>query len=399
MAKYSQRTTLFRRELLIRAGLGLPIYSIGRLDTRAGADEAQLAVGSTTPEGLLVRQLNPNNLESPFNDLHTQITPVEKFFVRSHFSVPRIEASEWRLRVEGAVEHTFEMSYAELVKMNPTTAAVTLECAGNGRGFLVPQTRGVQWGMGAVSTATWTGVPLAAVLKRAGVLNRSVDVILEGADEGEPKDPPKPTGTIRFARSIPISRARNADVLLAHTMNGGPLSTAHGFPVRAVVPSWYGVASVKWLTRIIVVDRPFNGHFQSVDYAFWERNNGLPTRVPVTEMQVKAQIARPIRGETIAHSSNYLVRGAAWTGDSEITKVEISVDGGLEWRLATLIGSSTRHAWRLWEWTWRTPDQPGMYKLLARATDSRGRSQPMLRQPDRENYMINHVMPVVVSVQ
>jgi DMSO/TMAO reductase YedYZ molybdopterin-dependent catalytic subunit len=276
---------------------------------------------------------------------------------------------------------------------------VTLECAGNGRSFLSPAVRGVQWAAGAVSNAEWTGVPLAEILKRAKVKRGAVEVVLEGADTGELKAPPRPAGPVHFARSLPLAKAQQPEVLLAYRMNGAELPVDHGFPLRGVVPGWYGVSSIKWLTRIVVTEQPFNGHFQTVDYAYYERRNGLPTRVPLSTMQVKSEIARPAVGEAVPAGLPYRVFGAAWTGDdAEIRKVEVSTDGGRSWSDAKLLGKSVRGAWRLWEYDWRTP-RAGKLTLLARATDSRGRTQPLERDPDRDNYMITHALPVEITVR
>jgi DMSO/TMAO reductase YedYZ molybdopterin-dependent catalytic subunit len=282
--------------------------------------------------------------------------------------------------------------------MEARTQAATLECAGNGRVFLSPSPRGVQWELGAVSNAQWTGVPLAAILERAGVKPEAVEVVLEGADTGEIKDPPKPAGAIHFARSLPLSRARRPETLLAFKMNGEDLPVAHGFPVRAVVPGWYGVASVKWLTRILVTDAPFQGHFQTVDYAIWERRNGLPNRVPITEIQVKSSIARPITHEVIRAGTPYRIVGAAWSGDSPVRTVEVSTDGGKSWDKANLRDRSVPFAWRLWDFNWKSP-QPGRTTLMARATDAQGRTQPTQRDADRDHYMISHIIPIEVDVR
>jgi DMSO/TMAO reductase YedYZ molybdopterin-dependent catalytic subunit len=401
MADWNKEMTgMERRDFLRLVSSGLPLSAMflpepgGAQATVAG----QAAVGAQEPSGLIVRQRQPDNLESPFGAASDFITPNDRFYVRSHFAVPQLDARTWRLRVEGAVERPLDLSYQELLRLPALTRAVTLECAGNGRSFLTPPTKGVQWGLGAVSNAAWTGVPLGAILKQAGLRRDAVEVVLEGADSGEPKDPPKPTGPIHFARSLPLTREIQQNVLLAHQMNGATLPPAHGFPVRAVVPGWYGVASVKWLTRIVVTDRPFHGHFQTVDYAIWERSYGVPTRVPITEMLVKAEIARPGAADRIAAGASYLIHGAAWTGKADIAKVDVSADGGQTWNTAKLLGSQTRYAWRLWEYHWTAPAQPGSYTLLARATDTRGNTQEMQRQPDRENYLINHILPVPITV-
>ncbi len=242
-------------------------------------------------------------------------------------------------------------------------------------------------------------MPLAALLERAGVKDGAVEVVLEGADAGTIKDDPKPAGPIQFARSLPLERARKGNVLLAHRMNQADLPAAHGFPLRAVVPGWYGVASVKWLTRIVVTERPFHGFFQSIDYSTFTRRDGLVSVVPITEMQVKAEVARPTGGEVIAAGTDYRVHGAAWAGDAAVAKVEVSADGGKTWNAARLLGQAVPHAWRLWEFPWHTPARAGRYSLMARATDERGQTQPLKRDPDRRNYVVNHVLPVEVDVK
>src|SRR5205814_8749199 len=171
-----------------------------------------------------------------------------------------------------------------------------LEGRGNGRGCRGPKAEGVPWGSGAVSCAEWTGVPLAAVLDRAGLKSDAVDVICEGADSGQlPGNPeePKSPGPIHFARSLSVTKARKPEVLLAYKMNGADLPAAHGWPVRLLVPGWYGMASVKWLRRIVVSDRPFQGIFQTMLYSYFELRDGLPTLMPTGEIQVKSAIARP----------------------------------------------------------------------------------------------------------
>lgn len=348
-------------------------------------------------DGLIVREQEPLNLEMPFSTLSGFITPNESFYVRCHFPVPEIAAADWRLKIEGEVGAPFELTYDELLAMKTETIAATLECAGNNRIFLEPKVKGVQWGLGAVGNASWKGVPLSALLERAKIRAGALEVILEGADEGEVDKSPKPAGRISFSRSLPLTKAQT-DVLLAYEMNGEKLSATHGFPLRAIVPGWYAMASVKWLRRIIVTDKPFNGFYQSLDYSYWDRSGPLPTLAPLAEQQVKAEIARPENGETIAANSTYRVHGAAWTGEAEITKVEMSFDAGQTWHETKLLGEPVKNAWRLWEYEWRTPANPTRQTLLARATDSRGRSQPPDRSADRGTYMINHLLPVDVEV-
>ena len=348
-------------------------------------------------DGLIVREREPLNLEMPFSTLNGFATPNDSFYVRCHFPVPEIAVSKWSLEVGGEVEAPFSVSYEELLAMESRTVTATLECAGNNRDFLEPKVKGIQWGLGAVGNASWTGVALSALLERAKVKPAAIEVILEGADEGEIANPPRPPGRIRFARSLPLEKALT-DVLLAHTMNGTKLTASHGFPLRAIVPGWYAMASVKWLRRIIVTDTPFAGYYQSIDYSYWKRTAGLPSLIAIAEQQIKAEIARPENGETVPTGKTVRVHGAAWSCDADITKVEVSVDSGTTWQEARLLDSSVRNAWRLWEYDWRTPTSPGKQTLHARATDSRGCVQPFERDPDRGTYMINHVLPIEVEV-
>jgi DMSO/TMAO reductase YedYZ molybdopterin-dependent catalytic subunit len=348
--------------------------------------------------GKIVRVESPLNLEMPFETLEGFLTPTESFYVRTHFPIPSIDRDAWWLRIEGEVENSFALNYEELLELESVTIPATLECAGNNRSFLDPKVKGVQWGLGAVGTAEWTGVPLSILLDRAHAKTNGHHVVLEGADGGMLEDPKSPPGELKFARSIPIAKAR-ADVLLAYKMNGRELPPEHGFPVRAIVPGWYAMASVKWLQRIIVIEQPFMGYYQTIDYAYWEREKAIAELTPLTEMQVKAQIAKPAEGDVVTANSRVRVHGAAWTSNGEITKVELSTDGGTTWTEAKLLGESKPNAWRLWEVIWQTPTAPGRQTLIARATDSLGRTQPVQRDRDRGTYMINHLLPVTVQVQ
>ena len=348
--------------------------------------------------GKIVRGENPLNLEMPFETLEGFLTPTESFYVRTHFPIPSIDKDAWWLRIEGEVENSFAINYEELLELESVTILATLECAGNNRSFLDPKVKGVQWGLGAVGTAEWSGVPLSILLDRAGVKANGSEVILEGADGGMLEDPKSPPGELKFARSTPVAKAR-ADVLLAYKMNGRELPPEHGFPVRAIVPGWYAMASVKWLQRIIVTEQPFTGYYQTFDYAYWQRQKAIAELTPLTEMQVKAQIAEPAEGDVVPANSRVRVHGAAWTSNGEITKVELTTDGGATWTEAKLLGESKPNAWRLWEFNWQTPTAPGRQTLIARATDSLGRTQPVQRDHDRGTYMINHLLLIDVEIR
>jgi DMSO/TMAO reductase YedYZ molybdopterin-dependent catalytic subunit len=349
-------------------------------------------------DGRIVRSEEPLNLEMPFETVESFITPTKSFYVRTHFPIPKIDRDAWWLHVEGEVEKPFAIDYEELLKLESLTVPVTLECAGNNRNFLEPKVKGVQWGLGAVGTAEWTGVPLSVLLNRAVARPNVCEVILEGADHGMLDDPKSPPGGLRFSRSIPLEKARR-DVLLAYRMNGNDLPPEHGFPVRAIVPGWYAMASIKWLQRIIVTDQPFAGYYQTLDYAYWKRRGDTVELSPVAELQVKAEIAKPARGETVPANSTVCIHGAAWASGGEIVRVEVSTDGGSTWKEATLLGESKPDAWRFWEFNWKTPSAPRKQTFIARATDSLGRTQPTHRDPDRGTYMINHLLPITVHAR
>jgi len=210
---------------------------------------------TTHPGGLVIRQKEPTNLEFPFDQLDSFLTPAESFYIRSHFPAPSLQLDSYRLTVQGAMKFPFTITHHELKRLPARTVVATLECAGNSRVFLVPQMPGAQWELGAVGNAEWTGVPLAALLDRAGLTSKACDVVLEGADRGRPVEPPIPPEPISYSRSVPLDKALD-DVLIAYAMNGMDLPHDHGFPVRAIVPGHYGMASVKWLTHIRVVHGP-----------------------------------------------------------------------------------------------------------------------------------------------
>jgi DMSO/TMAO reductase YedYZ molybdopterin-dependent catalytic subunit len=349
-------------------------------------------------DGRIVRSEEPLNLEMPFETTDNFITPTKSFYVRTHFPIPKIDRNTWWLHVEGEVEKPFAINYEELVELKSVTLPVTLECAGNNRNFLEPKVKGIQWGLGAVGNAEWTGVTLSILLDCAVVRSNAREVILEGADHGMLDDPKSPPGGLGFSRSVPLEKAQR-DVLLAYKMNGNDLPPEHGFPLRAVVPGWYAVASVKWLQRIIVTSQPFAGYYQTLDYAYWKRRGDIAELSPIAELQIKAEIAKPAQGETVPANSTVRIHGAAWASGGEIVRVEVSTDGGSTWKEATLLGDSKPNAWRFWEFNWKTPTAPGKQTLVARATDSLGRTQPTHRDPDRGTYMINHLLPIVVEVK
>jgi DMSO/TMAO reductase YedYZ molybdopterin-dependent catalytic subunit len=348
--------------------------------------------------GLIIRQKEPNNLEMPFDQLGDFITPVELFYIRSHFPTPEVDPAAYRLSIWGAVHSELKLSYADLRAMPSRTCIATLECAGNGRVFLAPPVASAQWELGAVGNAEWTGVPLPVLLESAGLTDDVCDIVLEGADRGIPKEEPKPPGSISYARSIPRARAMQPDVLIAYQMNGQDLTPDHGYPLRAIVPGYYGMSSVKWLTDIFAATQPFQGYWQTTDYGYWDDSEGAPVRRPLSEMKLKAQIARPRVYERLEPNRPYTIFGAAWGGSIDVAEIWISLDGGASWVQGDFLDPLNRHAWRRWKYDWITPTHPGRYTLLARASGVDQRTQPDSHNPKFGGYVIDHPLPIEIFV-
>jgi len=348
--------------------------------------------------GLIFRQKEPDNLEPAFDQIDSFLTPTHLFYIRSHFPVPKLECESYRLRIEGAVRNPLCLSLSELRNMPAETRVATLECAGNSRVFLIPGVAGAQWELGAVGNAEWTGVPLRVLLERAGLRQDACEIVLEGADRGTPAEAPIPPGPISYARSLPRDKALQLEVLVAYQMNGRDLPPEHGYPVRAIVPGHYGMASVKWLTHIHAVREPFHGYWQTIDYGYWDHLDGKPVRRGLGEMKLKSEIARPRIYEHLAPNQVYTVSGAAWAGETEVTAIEVSTDGGQTWAHAQFLDPVQRHAWRRWKFDWLTPRHAGQFILLARAKDANGNVQPDKHDPNYANYVIHHPLPIDVFV-
>jgi DMSO/TMAO reductase YedYZ molybdopterin-dependent catalytic subunit len=305
-----------------------------------------------------------------------------------------LDAGDWRLNVGGEVEKPFALTFPELSKFEVHSVVNTLECAGNGRSLQRPQVPGVQWGKGAVSTARFSGPRLRDILQRAGIKSTGKHVMFRGLDEVPGKVPP-------FIRSIPIEKALDADTLVATHMNGEPLTKHHGFPARALVPGWIGAASCKWLTEIKVLDSEFVGNFMSPGYRF-PNQPGKPGDTvkpedthPLTALSVKSVISGPLEGAKLK-AGKVTVHGAAWAGEADIVKVEVSSDGGTSWNAARLGHEQAHYAWRLWNYDWKA--KGGDYTILSRATDSQGRVQPATPVWNPSGYLYNAFDQVKIHV-
>ncbi len=344
---------------------------------------------------LVVHRAHPLNCETPVPALLGGVVmPNAHFYVRNHFQIPNLDADALRLSVGGLVDRPLSLSLNDIRGMKSQTLFVTLECAGNGRSLFDPAIEGEHWNLGAVSTAEWTGVPLTEVLDQAGVQAGAQEVLFTGADGGTIDDGDHP---IRFERSLQLGQARDAEVLLAYTMNGETLPLQHGYPLRVIVPGWYAVASVKWLTDIRLIDRSFKGHYQTQKYWYeWERDGGI-VREPVTLQHVRALITDPAPNQE-ANPGRFTIRGFAWSGAAPIARVEVSVgDGG--WQEARLVSERKRHSWQGWELITRLEaDEPGITTVRARAFDLAGRSQPEHAEWNRFGYGNNSIHSVLIKV-
>lgn len=335
----------------------------------------------------------PENSETPLDSVCSWVTPTRLFFVRNHFHVPTIDPAAWRLEVHGLVERSASLSLDQLQGYPQHTIFATMECAGNGRSYLTQRQDGVQWGAGAIAHAEWTGVPLHLVLKELGIKPGALEVLFEGADRGQEADQTEP---MNFARSLPLKKALERNTLLALRMNGEPLTPEHGYPVRLLVPGWYGVASVKWLTRLEVVDRPYRGYYQDKKYTVQTQTEAGPQKTIIQKMALKSEIIRPREQERLGIGTQRLF-GVAWAGEDAIRTVEVSTNGGASWDEADLIGVQAAYSWALWEYLWEVAT-PGTYSLLARAVSSSGEVQPVEHDLLRGGYMINFVRPRKVHV-
>jgi DMSO/TMAO reductase YedYZ molybdopterin-dependent catalytic subunit len=315
-----------------------------------------------------VLSAEPEIRPTPLEALKLVEMPTEFHFVRSHFAVPTLEPQTWTLELGGAVAHPLCLSLADLRELPSQTQCVTLECAGHRRREFKPSTSGVQWGAGAVSEARWTGVRLSDLLARALPGDRASEIVFEGADQGPHRSV---SGQVSFARSIPFERGLTGDVLLAWEMNGRPIPPKHGAPLRVIVPGFYAVASVKWVRRIEVLDRPFTGPFQVNDY----RMVGLAgpeNGKPVQELGVNALILSP-EVDAVVSGQSIPVSGVAWGGRGGIDAVEFRLSGQ-SWKRAVI--ATPRPPYGLTRWAGLLVDVPaGDKRIEVRARDKAGQVQ------------------------
>lgn len=311
----------------------------------------------------------PLNAETPIEYLRSWITPNSVFFKRNQGEIMKepIDLSQWELIIEGGVDKSLRYRFDQIIRMPKATVANTLECSGNGRSLLEEKATGNPWTIGGVGNAVWGGVWLRDLLKKAGLKERAGHVAFEGLD--------KPLGSagIKFIRSIPIDKALSS-TLLAYEMNGEPLPLEHGYPLRALALGWTGANCVKWLDKITILDHAFEGFYMDKAYRFFQKDEDPESGEVVKRIQVKSIITQPLPDETL-EAGQITILGAAYAGEADIERVEVSVDGGRSWEVAELIGPHEFFSWRQWQYVWEVKVK-GEHTIMARATDANGGQQP-----------------------
>jgi sulfane dehydrogenase subunit SoxC len=339
-------------------------------------------------------QLAARNHALPLEALRHPITPVGLHYLLIHFDIPHVDERAWRLEVGGRVNRPLTLSLEELRERPARTLAVTLECAGNGRALMTPRALSQPWLMEAVGTAEWTGTPLAPILEEAGVDPDAREVVFTGLDRGVQGDVEHD-----YERSLPVAEALRGEVLLAYAIDGRPLPPQHGFPLRLVVPGWYGMTHVKWLSRVTVVGEPFRGWQQDVAYHLRdsEEDPGRPvTRILPRSLMIPPGIPDFLTRTRFLEPGACTLEGRAWSGWAPIERVEVSTDRGLRWDDADLGEAVSEFAWRGWSYTWNA--EPGEHELGCRATDASGRTQPLAPEWNFDGFCNNAVQRVRVVV-
>jgi DMSO/TMAO reductase YedYZ molybdopterin-dependent catalytic subunit len=331
----------------------------------------------------------PENRPAPLEALLEPITPIEAHYRRNHFPYPEVDPETWTLTVDGAVERPASLDLAAVRAQPRRELTVLLECAGHRRTEYEPPITGVQWKTGALSQARWGGASLSRLLDFAGVGPDAVEVVLYGADRGPFAAAP---GEHPFARSLPIEKALHPDTLLAWEMNGEPLPLEHGAPLRVVVPGWYAMDSVKWLTRIEVVKEPFRGPFQELDYRFQpEEETGIGTRL--TQVPVHSLFLWEDGG--VALDGRIVLLGFAWGGVG-VERVEVQIDTG-PWVEASVLPAPSRYETATWRHD--VTLSPGEHVLAVRATDRDGTTQPDKATWNKRGYANNGVQRITITVR
>lgn len=346
---------------------------------------AEYTAHPTTPFGkdarMGVHSVAPLNLEASLDLLSQAITPIEHFFLRNNHPIPVTTPAEWRLTIDGYVERPYTLDYTELLALPAVRMVAFLECYGNGRQRFTEQGQeadGVPWRNGAIGNAEWLGVPVAEVLRRAGIRAGAVQVECRG-------------GAPDFVRGVEADKLLD-DALLAYAMNGRSLPEAHGGPVRLVVPGWGGINWVKWIVGLTVLDHESTSPYNQQSYVLIDSDGHIQGKA--REVRVKSVIVNPRPSQPIV-AGRHAISGMAWSPVG-VACVDVSVDGGQQWQAATLLDDLGPRAWRQFRWDWHAA--PGEYQLAARATDLAGNVQPIEVPFNQKGYLMNAIEIVPVRV-
>ena len=333
------------------------------------------------------------NRGMPLEAMTHDTTPVGLHYLVIHWDIPVADEATWRVAVEGRVGRSLSLTMDDLRARPRTTMPVTMECAGNGRARLDPRPISVPWLHEAIGTADWTGTSLWPILEEADLADDAIEIVFHGADRGIQGEQEQVYG-----RSLSIEDVRRPEVMLAYEMNGRPLEPQHGFPVRLLVPGWYGMTSVKWLTAIEAVIEPFAGYQQADAYRY--QQDGDDPGEPVTRQRVRALMIPPgipdfLTRHRYVDGGMVTLSGRAWSGVASVVRVEVGVDG--QWSDAELEPARGDFAWRGWRHEWRATR--GEHELACRATDATGQVQPLEQPWNRQGMGVNHVQRVAVTVR
>jgi DMSO/TMAO reductase YedYZ molybdopterin-dependent catalytic subunit len=332
----------------------------------------------------------PLNAETPVEALRSWFTANSVFFHRNQSELKKaVSLAEWKLAVEGEVENPREFTFDEILRFPKAICPNTLECSGNGRSLLTEKASGNPWTIGGVGNAVWGGIGLKELLQVVKPKENAQHVAFEGMDE------PYGAARLKFIRSIPLQKAQDS-TLLAFEMNGEPLPLAHGFPLRALALGWAGANCCKWLEKISILDRPYEGHYMDKVYRVFQKGQDPKSGTMVAQIPLKSFISQPLQGE-ILKLGQILILGAAYGGERTVAKIEISIDGGRSWAPGEFIGPYEPFAWRQWQYVWNAAKK-GVYCLMARATDSQGNQQPMEARWNVLGYGNNGVEEHAISV-
>lgn len=368
--------------------------------TASPAHAAQSLAGVVKPLPPELFTIRGTNAETNFAALRDTglLTPADRFFVRNHTSTPVIDPAAWKLTVwgSGLTGAPVDFTYETLRALPSVTRTAFVECAGNGRSFFSTQQNqtvsGTAWTLGAIGTARWRGVRLADVLRRAGIGKHAVDVLPRGLDAEVISDG---TNLGRVRRPLPVAKALD-DVLLAYEMNGEPLPPDHGAPVRLIVPSWVGIANIKWVGDIEVSAEPLLSPWNTGLYRLFGPGYPPEGSEPLSRQTLKSAFELA-PGATFAVHRRHLLTGRSWSGGAPVRQVEISTDGGSTWRTARLRDEPRAGSWVRWTADW-VPAETGPAVLLARATDRSGRTQPTTTAHNTQGYLFDAVVRHPVTV-